>query len=164
MAAKFFFTCAGSFIGTQVISAQSNMESYADRWNIPDVSGSVRQLEINAWYVLIGVVALMGIAWIFSVVKACLSLSGPVKQMPKNLLLLVVGLSCFGQSCALVQRATAEDYALAEKAENRHCPLRHDMPQEPGASFSNQNPYMGYGQVYGPSQCRSCGRLIKKGY
>jgi hypothetical protein len=162
MAAKFFFTCAGSFIGTQVISAQSSVVLYSERWSGPDVAGSVRQLEINALYVFIGAVVLMGLAWIFSVVKACLSLSKPVKTLPKSLLILVIGLSFLGESCSVVQRATAKDYALAEKAESRNC--RHYMAQEPSASFSQQNPYMGYSQVFGPGLCKFCGRKIKKGY
>ncbi|HAD12949.1 MAG TPA: hypothetical protein DCF33_11000 [Saprospirales bacterium] len=164
MAATFISSFAGSFMGTQILSARTSMDMLSEKWDAPDVTGSVHNLEISALYLLIGVVAVMGVIWVYCTVKACMLLLKPIKSFPKSLLLLVTGLSFLGQSCTVMQRATAQDYALAEKYENRNCPIRHDMPQEPSASFSNQNPYMGYGQVYGPSQCRSCGRPIKKGY
>lgn len=164
MAATFISSCGDSFFRTPILFAHTSMDMLSEKWNATDVTASVHKLEISALYLLIGVVAVMCLIWVYCTVKACMLLLKPSKSFPKSLLLFVIGLSFFGQSCTVMQRATAQDYRLAEKYVQRNCPLRHEMSQEPSGTFSHQNPYMGYSQVYGPSFCRNCGKQIKKGH
>ena len=84
MAAKVFFSCAFSFLGLCALSAQTTVVFTNDQSGALDTANIVGQLEQTALLALLGAVALMGIAWICSVVKACYGLKKPNNIISPN--------------------------------------------------------------------------------
>jgi hypothetical protein len=161
MTTKLNFTCAFSFIGSSILSAQSSAVLHTEQLTGLEAFNTVRLLEQNALWVLIGVVVLMSLAWISSVLKACVGLNKPKKSSRRpsmTLLVLILGLSVFCGSCSV------EKYRMAVAAEQRTCPLRHHYGNEVNIPFNNRYTSTSYSNSSGPIFCKYCGYMISHGH
>lgn len=155
MTSKLIFTCAGSFMGLCIPSAQASDFMYASQ--VENVDNTVRLLEQTAVFGLTGAVILMSIAWVFYIWKECTSLKKPQKNSAM-FLILVGGLSFFGTSCSVEQRARAAHYRTAEAAERSACPSQHHHGNTP---FNNRfPPSYSYSDGHSPSFCKYCGQRV----
>jgi hypothetical protein len=165
MTAKYYITGINTFIGSNILSAQSTAVLHSEQWRDFDLSLLVGKLEQSALMMLIGSVAFGSLIWICSILKTCVKLNKPTNNLRKPslmLLILITGLSTFCGSCSVEQRAMAASYRKVEAAEHRTCPLPHHYQEQVNAPYLNHNPYTGYNNLYGPSFCKYCGRRITR--
>lgn len=165
MTAKIYLTGISTFIGTNILSAQSTAVLHNEQWKDFDITLLVGKLEQSALMILIGSVAFISLIWICSILKTCATLkktAGNLRNPSMLLAILILGLSTFCGSCSAEQRAMAIEYRKAEAAEHRTCPLPHHYQEQVNAPYLNHNPYTGYSNLYGPSFCKYCGRRITR--
>ncbi len=167
MTAKLNFTCAFSFIGSSVLSAQSSAVLHTEQLTGLEAFNAVRLLEQNALLALIGAVVLIALVGIFSVLKACAGLTNQQKRSSRPsmmLLVLILGGSVFCGNCSVEKRAMAAQYRMAAAAEQRTCPLRHHYGNEINTPFNNRYTSTSYSNSSGPIFCKYCGYMISHGH
>ncbi len=128
------------------------------------VGSLVGQLEQNALTALLGMVVLMGVAWIFCIWNACAGLGKKHKNARLSSLFLCLsvaaGLSISGSSCTAVQQAQAIDILAVQAAEGAHCvchaPLSNNQYSGYVGMYNQPNRKSGNGKMF----CRQCGRQV----
>ena len=127
----------------------------------------VSQLQQNALLALLGMVILMGLAWLFCIWNACAGLNSKPKNAPAPslplLLLVAAGLSVFGSSCSAAQQAQAADIQAARAAEGSHCVCHAPFDNRNyyrNSGLNNRYPSQDYSNDTGRPFCRQCGQRI----
>ena len=159
MATKHLSIGLFSFIGSNILSAQSIAVSHSEQLEGVNTLNMVRQLEQIALLTLVGVVVLLGVGWICSIGKACLNLNQPAKKINRSsasLLIWVIGLSIFCGSCGTM----AAQYRATAATERRTCPCPQESINRASMAFDNGYPSTAYSNLYTPSFCKFCGQRI----
>ncbi len=162
MTAKYLFTSTFSILGTSILSAQTTAALHSEQLGDMNTMNTLRQLEQNALWALIGAVVLMGLLWICSIAKACAELNQPHKSPGRSmmmLLVLIIGLSAFCGSCSAGRWERAEQYRMVMKSEFRNSPCPHEFVHPNNVPLNNRYPSNGYSNWVGPSVCRFCGQV-----
>lgn len=155
-------------MGIETLSAQAPTVAFrAAVVNESSLGNLVGQLTQNALVVLVGIVLLMGIAWLFGIWNACAELNKKTKNAHKPslsiILCLAAGLSVFGSSCTLAQQARAADIQAARTSEGGHCACHASSDNRPYATGYaegyNQYPYRSNIGMNRPF-CKQCGQRI----
>lgn len=168
MTSKFLPTAILSFVSIATLPAQ-NLATAFRHAGMKDstLDHLVNQLTQNAFAALLGMVLLMGIAWIFCVWNACAELNKKIKNASTSSLLVLlcvtVGLSIFGSSCTAAQKAQAADIQAARAAEGGHCVCHAPLDNRyyyGNAGMNNRYPSQDHSNDTGRPFCRQCGRRV----
>ena len=168
MTSKFLSTAILSFVGIATLPAQ-NLVTALHHAGAKDstLDNLVDQLTQNAVTALLGMVVLMGIAWIFCIWNACAGLNRKQKNPPAPslplLLLVAAGLGIFGSSCTAAHRAQAADIQAARAAEGGHCVCHAPFDNRNyygNAGLNNRYPSQNYSHDTGRPFCRQCGQRV----
>lgn len=168
MASKFLSTALLSFVGIATLPAQNLVTELRHTGaNDSTLGHLVSQLTQNALTALLGMVALMGIAWMFCIWNACAQMKNKQKNAgtPSLFVLLCVaaGLSMFGSSCTAAQQAQAADIQAARAAERGYCvcPATFDNRNDDANSgMNNRFTHYNHSSDIGRPFCRQCGQRI----
>lgn len=171
MASKLVTAAVLTLMGINTITAQAPVSAFHHAGkDDSNLNGLVGQLGQNALLVLLGVVALMGLAWLFCIWNSCVGLNKKQKStgIPslQLLLLLAAGITVFSSSCTTLQWSRAADMYPAQPTEGGYC-LCH-------TGYNNRFNY-GYAGTYkqytynltsadsGRPFCQQCGRRMYAG-
>lgn len=163
MSTQRFFAVLLSFTSAATLSAQAPTAFHTAQTAELDLSNTVRLLEQNALFALMGAVTLLGMVWVGGIFKSCAQLNRPHQHRGKqimSLLVLVAGLSVFGSSCSVEQWAMAEqiqEAQAAQAAEQRACPMHRHSDNRPQSDVYTYNNHTGW---HGVSFCKYCGKRI----
>lgn len=168
MTSKFLSTAILSFVGIATLPAQ-NLVTALHHAGAKDstLDNLVGQLTQNAFMALLGMVVLMGIAWMFCIWNACARLN----QKPKNantsslfvLLCVAAGLSMFGSSCTAAQQAQAANIQAARAAEGGYCVCHAPLDNRHyygNSGLNNRFSHDNDSNYTGRPFCRQCGQRI----
>jgi hypothetical protein len=163
MTTKLFFPATLSLISAAVLSAQPSTPLHFVDSDGSGVAGLVDVLGQNALTVLLGMVALMGLAWVFCIGNACAELSKKQKSARVSSLFLCLcvaaGMSIFGSSCTAAQKAQATEIQAARMAEGTRCVCH--APLDSHNYYGNSGLGSGkYSSGANRSFCRQCGQRI----
>lgn len=167
MTTKLFFAATLSLISSAGLSAQNPTHLHFVDKDSSGIAGLADILGQNALTVLLGMVVLMGVAWIFCIGNACAGLNKKQQNARVSSLFLCLcvaaGLSMCGSSCTAAQKAQAADIQAARAAEGPHsvCHAPLDNRNYCGNSGLN-NRYFNYdySNDTGRPFCRQCGQRI----
>jgi MFS superfamily sulfate permease-like transporter len=159
MSNKFFCTVIMYGVSMASFYAQAPGAFHSAPMEQTPVAGVVDELTQHALFALLGAIVLSGAIYFAFVWKHCNDLNTKRKNInapSMTIVLFVTGLSAFGSSCSVEQRAIAAQYRAAEAAEYRHCPSPYQHGNYANIPFNNRNPSSGHGS----SCCRYCGKRI----
>jgi hypothetical protein len=171
MTNQLFFAAFLLVLGTPNLTAQAPAAAL-HLTSTPEsaVNALVGQLNQNALWVLAGIVALMGLAWLCFIGGACAELPSKNKNTRRPslfvLLCLATGLSTLGSSCAVAQlRPIAGQPAAPRTPEGGPCtchPFCNNYQPAPGygAAYNQSSYRFSNGTGTGLSFCKHCGRPL----
>lgn len=167
MTTKLFFTASLSLISATAASAQTPTPLHFVDRNGASVAGLVEVLGQNALSVLLGMVVLMGIAWIFCIWNGCAGLNPKSKNARSSSLSIwlcvAAGLSVFGSSCTAAQQAQAANIQAARSAERGYCVCHAPLDNRHyygNSGVTNRCPNYNDSNDTGRPFCRQCGQRI----
>jgi hypothetical protein len=167
MAARYFFTASLFLFSAAALSAQAPTALHETSIDGSGVAGIVDLLAQHALSFLLGMVVLMGIAWIFCIGNACAGLNKtPKKARASSMFLglcMAAGLSMFGSSCTAEQQLQASNIQAARAAEGGHCVCRAPYDNHnyyANSGLNNRYPNQNYSNNTGRLFCRQCGQRI----
>jgi hypothetical protein len=162
-----FFSIALLFIFQVSLFAQIPSSFTGTQLAVTGVDHAVHQLEQQIFLFMIGVVLLLGLAWLGYVCSACGQLSAknrPIKRNALNILFVAASLGIFCSRCSMEQQMRATEINTARNAENPYCicPSRHNESQYFNTSINSTYYNNGYANWRDNPCCRQCGRRIFK--
>lgn len=160
-----FFLTAFILISQTNLFAQSPASFANTQQVLADASHTISLLEQNAFIVMVGVLVLLGIAWLGYVFSACAELNEKKQPTHRNalgMLLVMVGLSAFCSSCSTEQQMRAIEITETQKGEHSYCvcPSRHNHSQYFNTSLNGAYFNNGYANWRDTPHCRQCGQRV----
>lgn len=160
----FFFNGLSTYFANEPFFAQSPASFANTQQVMADASHTISLLEQNALVVMVGVLVLLGIAWLGYVFSACAELNEKKQPTHRNalgMLLLMVGLSAFCSSCGAEQQIRAIEITETQKGE--HSSVRHNHSQYFNTSLNGAYFNNGYANWRDTPHCRQCGQRVNPG-
>lgn len=150
-----------AFCASTSLSAQATVAYKTTHVTTSEIAHSVHLLEQTSLHVLLGIIAIIGLAWLVFVFRACIHMDrAEQSRRPYTLMVLMVALGALCGSCTMQQSALTAMHQTNNTTEKRDCMIRHSQPDYREMAYQSHFPYKVDSYWQNPTFCKLCGERV----